>query len=195
MPSLLADPSGIAFKDAVYGFFDLGFSEPGRARVRICRAAAAAAASAEALGRQRNSGHHPSVTVLHRIDRIGHRDMHHRQIAQPRIVADVLGRHHGIGSHVPVSDDIGARGRNRQARQRLFPVSKAAAAGTFDAHFIGILPRLCPGGRARPAFDLVRCRLTRPLSALRRALNALAIGTHSINNNQNAPCGSVTERG
>ena len=54
------------------------------------------------------------VAGLHRIDRVGHCDMHHGQVARARIVADVLSCHDRVRGHVPVGDDIGACGRNQQ---------------------------------------------------------------------------------
>ena len=62
-------------------------------------------------GRKRRD--HAGVAILHRVDRVGHGDMHHGQGAQFGIVADVVS-HQVIGDHVPISDDIGARGRNQQ---------------------------------------------------------------------------------
>ena len=46
------------------------------------RAAAAAAASADAAGAG-NGSHVARVPTLHRVDRVGHRDVHHRQGARP----------------------------------------------------------------------------------------------------------------
>ena len=118
------------------GLFDLGFllrvdlgedlPRGGRGR-RLSRCAR----------RKRNGRDDARVTILHRIDRVRHGDMHHRQGAQFGIVADVVG-HQGIGEHVPISDDIGARGRNQQ-RSGDYSSSKVAA-GNFKTDFIGRLP-------------------------------------------------------
>ena len=50
------------------------------------------------------------IAALHRVDCVGHRDMHHGQGARRRIAADVGGLHHRDRGLVPVGDDVGLRG-------------------------------------------------------------------------------------
>ena len=47
------------------------------------------------------------VPALHRIDRVGHRDMHHGQGARPRIARDARNLHDFDRGLVPVGDGIG----------------------------------------------------------------------------------------
>jgi hypothetical protein len=109
----LARPVGDRFQGCCVGLFDLGFlcgvklgqNLPGGCGCRCLRGG---------TWQGRHRGDHAGIAVLYRIDGIRHCDMHHGEIAQPRIVAHVVGCHNGVGSLVPVGDDIGVYGEGRQ---------------------------------------------------------------------------------